>query len=401
MTLSSVLNSSFVRQQQVLLFVAVVIIAVFWAMGQQINPLTIMLYTLLIGNLAGYPIAKLHPAFTRRNFPYDWLIFLAIVAAFTVPAYIITTIAVFYVAPPADVRLHDMLVYGWRFPTLVTVVYAVITFLYQRSRQRLERRNLELEEAVQQRVAQIEVQEQDLQRAREIQQALLPKQVPQIPGFNVAGLWQPARLVGGDYYDVLPLGDNKLGICIADVVGKGVSAALLMANVQAAVRAFAPGDQNPATLCSRLNRVLCDNIAEGKFVTFFYGVLDGSRNRLEFCNAGHLAPLLLDASRVRTLEKGGTVLGIFPEARYEAAAIEFNPHDCLVLFTDGVTEAMSTSGEEFGEDRVASVARKSAMHSAAALNAHLLETVSTFCSGQFQDDATLLSVVVNATRHEN
>jgi phosphoserine phosphatase RsbU/P len=394
-TISSLLNSTHFRRQQTLVFVAVVIIAIFWVMGQQVNPLTIILYSLLIGNLVAYPLDKSDRLFRDLRFPYDWLVFMGLVAVFTVPAYLLTTIVIFKVAPPGNVSLRNLLVHGWRFPLLVTVVYSVVIFLHQRARYHLESRNRELQDAVQQRVAQIEVQEQELQRAQEIQQALLPKQVPQIPGFDVAGLWQPARMVGGDYFDVLSLGDNKLGICIADVVGKGVSAALLMANVQAAVRAFAFDDQNPASLCTRLNRVLCDNIAEGKFVTFFYAVLDGSRRSLEYCNAGHLSPLLLNTRTTTPLHQGGTVLGVFPQVQYQLGNVGMNPADRLVLFTDGVTEATAANGEEFGETRIANVARSSSEYVASAFNNQLLQTVSAFCAGQFHDDATLLTVVAS------
>ena len=395
MTLSSLLNSSHVRRQQTLLFVAVVIIAIFWVMGQQVNPLTIILYSLLIGNLVAYPLDKSDRLFRDLRFPYDWFVFMGLVAVFTVPAYLLTTFVIFKVAPPGNVTLRNLLLHGWRFPILVTVVYSVVIFLHQRTRYHLERRNLELQDAVQERSAQIEVQEQELQRAQEIQQALLPKQVPQIPGFDVAGLWQPARLVGGDYFDVLALGENKLGICIADVVGKGVSAALLMANVLAAVRAFAFSDQNAASLCTRLNRVLCDNIAEGKFVTFFYGVLDGSRRSLEYCNAGHLPPLLVNKRAITPLQHGGIVLGVFPEVQYQLGNVGLNPSDRLILFTDGVTEATAASGEEFGEDRIATFALSSSEYGASALNNQLLQTVSSFCAGQFHDDATLLTVVAS------
>src|SRR5208282_4456869 len=152
-------------------------------------------------------------------------------------------------------------------------------------KERLEKKNVELQKSVEISAAQLEVQEQELERAREIQQSLLPTNIPQIAGFEVATAWQPARMVGGDYFDVLQLGENRLGICIADVSGKGVSAALLMANVQATVRAFARDTESPARVCSRVNSVLCGNIATGKFVTFFYGVLDGAAHTLEYCNA--------------------------------------------------------------------------------------------------------------------
>ncbi len=141
-------------------------------------------------------------------------------------------------------------------------------------------------------------------------------------GFEVAGAWQPASTVSGDYYDVLRLDDHRLGICIADVVGKGVSAALLMANVQAAVRAFASDSESPARVCAKVNSLLHENIATGKFVTFLYGILDGEAHTFQYCNAGHLYPILLSRGAVRMLEQGGAVLGVFADWTYEDSKIE-------------------------------------------------------------------------------
>jgi sigma-B regulation protein RsbU (phosphoserine phosphatase) len=129
-----------------------------------------------------------------------------------------------------------MIAAGWKLPILVIFVFGVMNFLYAKTKARLERRNVELQTMVQAGAARLEIQNEELQRAREIQESLLPKKIPQLQGFEVASAWQPARAVGGDYFDVLKLGENRLAICIADVSGKGVPAALLMANVQASLR---------------------------------------------------------------------------------------------------------------------------------------------------------------------
>ena len=139
-----------------------------------------------------------------------------------------------------------------------------------------------MKHAVELEIAERELHGQELQQAREIQQSLLPKGIPQVSGFEIEGAWEPASVVGGDYYDVIKLSETKLGICIADVVGKSVSAALLMANVQASVRAFATDSTAPSALCSRVNSVLCANIATGKFVTLFYAVLDAASGNLHY-----------------------------------------------------------------------------------------------------------------------
>ena len=245
-------------------------------------------------------------------------------------------------------------------------------------------------------VASRELQEQDLERAREIQQALLPKEIAQVPGFEVAAAWEPARVVGGDYYDVIRLSPTKLGICIADVVGKGVSAALLMASTQATVRAYASETATPSWLCSRVNEVLCSNLAADKFVTLFYGVLDSERSTLHYTNAGHLPPLLLRSSGiVERLSVGGAVLGIFPGWKFEDASVQLDPGSRLLLYTDGITEAMRSDEEEFSESGLLEAARRGSALAPADLKSHLLATVNAFCNSQLHDDATLLLIAAH------
>ena len=240
---------------------------------------------------------------------------------------------------------------------------------------RLDRRNQELQQTLE-------------NRAREIQQALLPKEIPQIEGFEVARTWEPARIVGGDYFDVIRLGQRKLGICIADVVGKSVPAALLMANVQATVRAFASESASPSWLCSRVNSVLCANIASEKFVTLFYGVLDAERNTLQYTSAGHPRPILKSASgAVRQLENGGGVLGVFPDWKYEDSVVQLAPGDRLVLFTDGITEAAKQDGEQFGEEGLIRLLKTLADEPPSKLNARLPTEVKNLCDAHLQDDA--------------
>jgi sigma-B regulation protein RsbU (phosphoserine phosphatase) len=284
---------------------------------------------------------------------------------------------------------------GWKFPSLVILVFGVLWFLYIETKERLERRNIELQRSVELGAARIEMQEQELERAREIQESLLPKEIPQVLGFEVAKAWRPARTVGGDYFDVLRLGENRLAICIADVVGKGVSAALLMANVQATVRAFARDSESPAGVCSRVNGVLCGNIAAEKFVTFFYGVLDADARTLQYCNAGHPSPILVSSHSIRHLSAGGAVLGVFPTWKYEDSTISLSPGDRLLLFTDGITEVSGSHGQEFGEDNIAALAKANRTSSASELNSRVLAQATDFCRGQFQDDATLLVIAVN------
>jgi sigma-B regulation protein RsbU (phosphoserine phosphatase) len=330
--------------------------------------------------------------YAERPFPYDLLIFLTVLLVLTTPIYLIATVVVWLIAPPSPQTLSHLITTGWKFPFLVTFVFGVPLFLYHSSKERLERRNVELEQTVERGTARLEMQEQELERAREIQQSLLPKEIPQLPGFEVAGAWQPASIVSGDYYDVFRLGDHRLGICIADVVGKGVSAALLMANVQAAVHAFASDSESPAELCGKVNTLLHENIATGKFVTFLYGILDGERHTFRYSNAGHLYPILVSGGSVRMLEQGGAVLGVFPAQTYEDSMIEMKTGDRLLLFTDGITEASDANGQEFEEAGIATFAIANRTLSAKELNSRLLAQVTTYCGARFQDDATLLVI---------
>jgi sigma-B regulation protein RsbU (phosphoserine phosphatase) len=369
--------------------------AVFWAIGLPINPWAVMIYSFSIGNLITPAIERLHFLYADRPFPYNWMVFLPVLLVLVPPVYLISSALVWAIELRTSQTYVHLILTGWKLPFLVTFVFGILSFLYQTTKERLERRNAELQHTVEAGTARIELQEQELQRAEEIQRSLLPSQIPQIPGFEVAAAWHPARTVGGDYYDVLRLGGHRIAICIADVVGKGVSAALLMANVQAAVHAFAHDTESPAGLCAKVNRLLCENIATGKFVSFLYGVLDGDGRTFQFCNAGHSYPILASGASVRTLDQGGAVLGVFPAWSYEDATVELRSGDRLLLFTDGITEASDADGKEFDEAGISAFAQANNTLSARELNNRLLAKVTDFCSAQFQDDATLLVIAAN------
>jgi len=231
----------------------------------------------------------------------------------------------------------------------------------------------------------------ELSEALKIQQRLLPQQVPEIEGWELAVSWQPANGVGGDCFDMIRLGDTRLAISIADVVGKGIPAALLMSNLQAAVRAFASEAVEPQALCHQVNRILCGNIAEGRFISFFYSVLDAPTGVMTYTNAGHYLPMLVRADgTVERLGAGGPVLGVLSDAEYEQAHVGIGPGDRLVMFTDGLTEARSAADEEFGEERLLDAAVAHRACSAPALQARLADSVATFTGGRLQDDATLI-----------
>ena len=384
----------FFRNQGIYLFLALVVGAIFWAIGEPINPFTVILYSLCIGNFVSPPVRWLHVLYEKPS-PYDWLIFLAVLCVLMFPVYALSSVIVWWFAPPGPQSLRHLLATGWKMPFLITFVYGMTNFLYGKTKARLESRNVELQRLVQSGAARLEVHEQELQRAREIQQSLLPKEIPQVPGIAVATAWRPARAVGGDYFDVLRLDGNRLAVCIADVSGKGVPAALLMANVQASLRASVRELDSPARVCGIVNGMLRQSIAANKFVTFFCGVLDADTRTFRYCNAGHPYPILVSAGAAHTLDQGGAVLGVFPSWNYQDSTVNLIPGDRLLLFTDGITEAEDAQGEEFGLERVGAFGEAHAASSATELNEQLLAQVSDFCGTQFQDDATLVVLAVS------
>lgn len=388
----------FLRRQQLYIAIAVAIYAMFWAIGKPVSMSIVLVYTLFLSNLTLFVQERLSFLYTQQSPPRAWTIYLALLCVFT-PIAVALAITLVYYLQGANGSLADSLRSGWKFPAVATLIVGVVMQLYESTKDRLERRNVALERAIESEAAQREVQEQELARAREIQMNLLPKEIPQVAGFEIAGTWEPARTVGGDYFDVIRLSDTKVAICIADVVGKSVSAALLMANVQATVRAFASESSSPSWLCSRVNSVLCSNIATGKFVTLFYGILDAVAGTLRYTNAGHLPPILVSLSgQAQQLGSNGALLGVFPQWKFEEATLELMPGDRLVLFTDGITEAMTPDGEEFGEERLVSLTRDLAEQSPLMLQTRLLSDVKKFCDSHLHDDATL--VVVGAmVRH--
>jgi phosphoserine phosphatase RsbU/P len=236
---------------------------------------------------------------------------------------------------------------------------------------------------------------QDVADARAIQQRLLPKRIPQLPGYEIAGAWQPAQSVGGDYYDVLAFDEATLGLCIADVSGKGMPAALLMSNLQAAVQGLASPSLSPNALCERLNSLVYHNTGSDRFITFFYAQLDGRAGELQYANAGHNAPILVrrDGSHQR-FEAGGSVLGVFPAQDFSAGTAALAPGDRVVLFTDGVTEVGNAEGDEFGEGRLLRLLVENRTLGAESLQERILDEVGEFSRGNWHDDATLLVLSV-------
>ena len=200
--------------------------------------------------------------------------------------------------------------------------------------------------------------EGQLEVARQVQLELLPPNDPQLEGFDISAYNVPTEEVSGDYYDWVPIYDDQISLVIADVAGKGVAAALLMAFLRASLRAATHIGYAPHISMAKVNYLLWESIERNQYVTAFYGILDATNRTLSYTNAGHNPPLLLAAKgNAQFMERGGVPLGIFRDTRYHEYYLTIEPNELLVLYTDGVTEAMSPSGEEFGRDRLASSVR--------------------------------------------
>ncbi len=236
--------------------------------------------------------------------------------------------------------------------------------------------------------------EHEMNIARNIQMELLPKSFPKLPGLDMFAFTVPARHVGGDCYDVIDMGDSKLAITIGDVSGKGTPAAILMANVQAAVRVLSESRVPAAELITRVNRLVHGYTEDGVFITFFYSILDTRTGEVVYVNAGHNPPCILrrDGSR-EYLDRGGLVIGVMPNSEYDVGRATLHTGDDLVLYTDGVTEAENLEEEMYGEERLEQLLIEHRHASAREIEERVYTSVKDFAAGASQtDDLTMVIV---------
>ena len=242
--------------------------------------------------------------------------------------------------------------------------------------------------------------EREIEIARSVQERLFPASAKCINNMEIAGVCLPARIVSGDYYDFLPLGEDDLGLAVGDISGKGISAALLMASLQAALHsnvmhlhdtADAAGARNVAGIVDRLNRQLYSYTGTNRFATFFYAHYDGDLQTMVYCNAGHNPPLHFHRNEYRRLSVGGTVVGIFPDSKYEQEVLRLTDGDIIVAYTDGLTECTDINGEEFGEDRLIQAVLDNRTLSVEDMKEKILAQVLAWKSTEEQaDDITLI-----------
>jgi len=228
----------------------------------------------------------------------------------------------------------------------------------------------------------------EAEEARSIQQALLPRSSPLIPGFSVAGMSIPAGAVGGDWYDYIPLPEGRWGLVLADVSGKGTAAALLMSTTRGMMRAVAPISSGPAELLSRVNGMLLQDFPDGRFVTMVYGELDPQRRTLKLANAGHLPPLVVDSQSARWIQsEHGLPLGV-SASTFSETEITLGSTSRVAFYSDGITEAEFESGEEYGPDRLLAQ-----LQVPGATPESLIADVRKFANGAgLRDDATVILV---------
>ena len=266
---------------------------------------------------------------------------------------------------------------------VLAVIVGIVLHTYDAMRRQLEAnfRALRAKEAL----------EREVEIAREVQRELLPRAVPNFPELELAGICLPAIGVGGDYFDYLPLPDDRMGLVIADVSGKGIPAALLMAGLQASVRTLALPGVPPAEVCRRLNDLLHETTSASRYATLFFAVYDPQNRTVRYTNAGHFPPLHVGARGLAHLSQGGLPIGLMPASLYGEGNRELGLGDILALYTDGVVEQPNPEGEEFGEARLVKLLADRRDAPLSAVLAEVIDAIRTWSGGGTpHDDITLV-----------
>jgi sigma-B regulation protein RsbU (phosphoserine phosphatase) len=275
--------------------------------------------------------------------------------------------------------LRQSILLPWVITFSVTTLVAVLGISLYRFKIELEASRSELMKT-----------EAELSFALKVQQALFPRTLPSDGGLEFSAVCIPARGISGDYYDIHRLEDGRLIVAVADISGKGIPAAILMANLQALVRAVAHTNATPAEVCRRLNHHLYEVTDASRFATLFYAEWLAGECRLRYVNAGHNPPLLLSEAYCRLLDEGGLPLGVFPASEYATGEVALTPGDLLVMYSDGVTEAGQKEGREFGERRLRDLVQAHRDRPLAELQSVILNEVQRWTGGEPDDDVTLV-----------
>ena len=353
--------------------------------------LSTLIYSFVAGNILTITLSAAVPLFSLK-FPQDWIVFLAILLPVSFIASACGGIVDRLILGMPLSSLGNLRNGDIPYGTLICFVIGVSVRTFASVRARFQAANHQLAQQVQYGRQELEAQASELRDAFEIQSSLLPRTIPQIAGVEISCAWQPARTVSGDYFDVLVLSDSRIAFCLADVSGKGMSAALITANLQATLRAFAPDESSPARLCHRLNQALCASLAHGplRHPRLRHPRPQAHDPHLRARRPQH-APLLLRGSEVIPLPGSGPVLGILPGAVFSDQTLALRPGDRILISTDGVTEAFNPTGEEFGDDRLVAAAQNGG-DTAHSIRTEVMRAVGLFAEDHFHDDASLLVV---------
>lgn len=385
----------YVRWQSIIIFISVVLAALMFAFRGFYTPgwlatflAATFTHSIIIGNLMFFTFGAFQHWIAPVSIAGRWFWRLAYAAVMAVAGAIPAVAILRSVGIYRETTYQGDLLNSILISVVSTLTVTIVLTIYVTTRRTLEAEVARERHKHQQAVNEVE-------KAREIQERLLPREIPRLPGVELAARWQPATVVGGDFYDVIRFNEHTAALCVADVVGKGITAALLMANLQAAVRAFASPAAEPSEVCARLNEVILGNVATGKFITLFYAVLDTRDRTLRYCNAGHNPPFLIrESGEVELLAEGGAVLGVFADWSYQQGSVVLDSGDRVIIYSDGLSEARNSSDEEYSDERLAQLLIEHRSLHARELQEYVFQHVARFCRGEFHDDATMLLVSV-------
>jgi serine phosphatase RsbU (regulator of sigma subunit) len=242
---------------------------------------------------------------------------------------------------------------------------------------------------------------EQMRLAGHIQRRMIPEKAPQLPGLDIAATYIPCFDVGGDFYDFLRLGENQIGIAIADVIGKGIPAAIMTSSFRGALRAYSECHCWADALLEivrRLNKMACEECRAGEFISLFYGVIDADKRTITYCNCGHEPPALLRAGRTTDLDKGGLVLGVIPQAEYRSETVQLKDDDCLLFYTDGLIDAANFDGDLWGRERLLETLNHCKTNSAEQVIKNILGFRRRFVGlAQQVDDTSMVVVRITKT----
>ncbi len=285
--------------------------------------------------------------------------------------------------------LPNSVIITWAASFGATTLVSVLTVAFYKARADLRRSRHELAR-----------NEAELNFALQVQKALFPKAFPIGAGLEFSATCIPARGISGDYYDAMHLPDGRVVFLLADISGKGISAAILMANLQALLRSAAGIHDGPAEVCRNLNHHLCQVTEASRFATLFYGEWDPSASRFSYVNAGHNPPIVLGSCSGYRFERGGLPLGLFEDAQFQTGQLHLAPGDLIAIYSDGITEKGESRGDEFGAQRLAGLLLEHCNQPLGAIQERVIAEVSAWGGNEPEDDMTLMLVRVMAHKEK-